>query len=196
MNPPNQAWMLVTGWTLIHFIWQGGLLAVVTAAGLRLCRRHSSTTRYAIACVGLTAMLAAPVVTAAVLREPASVSLPAASGSRRDPGVVSPSPRWAHHARRLDASSEWRLRLSPRSRPVAAACRLDVDCRRRSCSWRDLPEGHGASIVSAWRHAPKRCRRGRRPANGLPPGFDWTSRSGSWNRDSWILRASWGSCGR
>ena len=37
MNAPMQAWMLVTGWTLIHFVWQGGLLAVATAAGLRLC---------------------------------------------------------------------------------------------------------------------------------------------------------------
>ncbi len=80
MNAPMQAWMLVTGWTLIHFVWQGGLLAVATAAGLRLCRRRSSATRYAVACIGLTAMLAAPAVTAAVLWEPASVTLPAETG--------------------------------------------------------------------------------------------------------------------
>ena len=69
MNPPLQAWTHVIGWTLIHFVWQGGLLAVAVAAGLRLCRRRSSEARYAVACIGLTAMLAAPAVTAAVLLE-------------------------------------------------------------------------------------------------------------------------------
>ncbi len=78
--------MLVTGWTLVHFVWQGGLLAVATAAGLRLCRRRSSTTRYAVACLGLTAMLAAPAVTSAVLWEPAVVTLPAETGSAAIPG--------------------------------------------------------------------------------------------------------------
>ena len=64
MNPPLQAWTHVIGWTLIHFVWQGGLLAIVVAAGLRLCRRRSPAARYAIACAGLTAMLAAPAITA------------------------------------------------------------------------------------------------------------------------------------
>ena len=68
MNP----WMQATGWTLIHFVWQGGLLALATAVGLRLCRRRSAEARYAIACAGLTAMLAAPVVTAALFRTPDS----------------------------------------------------------------------------------------------------------------------------
>lgn len=31
MNP----WVIVTGWTLIHFVWQGALIAFATAAGLR-----------------------------------------------------------------------------------------------------------------------------------------------------------------
>ena len=68
MNP----WMHAIGWTLIHFVWQGGLLALATAAGLRLCRRRSSEARYAVACAGLTALLAAPVVTAAFFWTPGS----------------------------------------------------------------------------------------------------------------------------
>jgi beta-lactamase regulating signal transducer with metallopeptidase domain len=75
MNAPMLDWMQVTGWTLIHFVWQGGLIAIATAAGLRLCRRRSPEVRYAIACAGLTAMLAAPIVTAAVLSAPASVPM-------------------------------------------------------------------------------------------------------------------------
>jgi beta-lactamase regulating signal transducer with metallopeptidase domain len=72
MNP----WIQVTGWTLIHFVWQGGLLAVATAMALWLCRRRSPNVRYAIACLGLAAMLAAPVATAAFLLDAGSLLLP------------------------------------------------------------------------------------------------------------------------
>ena len=54
----------VTGWTLIHFVWQGTLLALATAAALGACRRSSADVRYAIACLGLTAMLATAAATA------------------------------------------------------------------------------------------------------------------------------------
>jgi hypothetical protein len=82
MNP----WMQITGWMLIHFVWQGGLLALATAAGLQLCRRAPSATRYAIACTGLTAMLASPVMTAAYFSMPGAglvqaPARPAAVGS-------------------------------------------------------------------------------------------------------------------
>ncbi len=81
MNAPIQAGMQTIGWTLIHFVWQGGLLAVVTAAGLRWSRHRSSEARYAIACVGLTAMLAAPAITAAVSWVPPAAELSGASGA-------------------------------------------------------------------------------------------------------------------
>lgn len=83
MNP----WMQAIGWTLIHFVWQGGLLALATATGLRWCRYRSSEARYAVACLGLIGMLASPIVTATILRAPGSAllagesSLAAASGS-------------------------------------------------------------------------------------------------------------------
>jgi len=95
MNP----WMQVTGWTLIHFVWQGGLIALATAAALRLCQRRSSEAQYAIACAGLTAMLASPAITAAFLWAPGSVIapsvtiLPTASGS----DVTLARPRTAPH---------------------------------------------------------------------------------------------------
>ena len=78
MNPPLQAWTHVIGWTLIHFVWQGGLLAIAVAAGVRLCRRRTPEVRYAIACAGLTAMLAAPAITAGILLD-RSATLPADS---------------------------------------------------------------------------------------------------------------------
>ena len=60
MNP----WIELTGWTLIHFVWQGTLLALGTAAALGLCRRSAAEVRYAIGCLGLTAMLATAAATA------------------------------------------------------------------------------------------------------------------------------------
>ena len=68
--------MHATGWTLIHFVWQGAVLAIVAAGALRLCRHRSANTRYAISCVVLAAMLASPVITAHVLLSPGSVLAP------------------------------------------------------------------------------------------------------------------------
>jgi len=92
MNAPMQAWVQVTGWTLIHFVWQGGLIAMATAAALRLYRRRSPEARYAIACLGLTAMLVAPVVTAAVFGVPASVPIRSDAGASTMSGLEAPSP--------------------------------------------------------------------------------------------------------
>ena len=91
MNAPIQDWMQVTGWTLIQFVWQGGLVAIATAVGLWLCRRRSPEGRYAIACLGLTAMLAAPVVTAAALWGPASVAIRNDVGASAVSGFRGPS---------------------------------------------------------------------------------------------------------
>ena len=60
-------WMEITGWTLLHFVWQGALLGLAVAGVLWVCRRRSASARYGVASGGLIALLAAPVVTAAVL---------------------------------------------------------------------------------------------------------------------------------
>src|ERR1051325_5566866 len=49
------------GWTLLHFVWQGAALAALFAVANTMCRR--TTTRYALAVMTLTLMMAAPVVT-------------------------------------------------------------------------------------------------------------------------------------
>ena len=61
------AWIPVVGWTLIHFVWQGIVLAVATAIVLGTCRQRSANTRYLVACVGLVLMVVVPVVTAGVV---------------------------------------------------------------------------------------------------------------------------------
>lgn len=83
-----QPWVTRLGWTLIHFLWQGALIAALYAMARR---SQSARARYLLACVALAVMTATPFVTfsltgasdsppinpftAAVPRSPASVSL-------------------------------------------------------------------------------------------------------------------------
>jgi len=55
------------GWTLVHFLWQGLLIAAVVRAALALMDESSAQTRYLSACLGLLAMVGAPVATATLL---------------------------------------------------------------------------------------------------------------------------------
>ena len=61
-------------WALIHFLWEGALLAGFLAAAIYLVRPVSARVRYALACATLAAMLAAFCVTLAILW-PAAPSL-------------------------------------------------------------------------------------------------------------------------
>lgn len=55
--------VLSLGWTLVHFLWQGVVLAVLLSGALRLMRRASSQARYVTCCAAMTLMFIAPVVT-------------------------------------------------------------------------------------------------------------------------------------
>jgi beta-lactamase regulating signal transducer with metallopeptidase domain len=57
----------VLGWTLIHFTWQGTLVALSLAGVLRMLRGSSTNTRYAAACVALLLMLSLPLSTIAII---------------------------------------------------------------------------------------------------------------------------------
>ena len=51
------------GWALIHFVWQGALIALLYLCASVLLRRFTPGARYAAACAAMLLMLAAPVVT-------------------------------------------------------------------------------------------------------------------------------------
>ena len=74
MNP----WIDVAGWTLVHFLWEGATIALLALVALWGLRHRSPQARYAVACASLVAMLAAPIVTAAVLSRAVVVIAPAA----------------------------------------------------------------------------------------------------------------------
>jgi len=59
------------GLSLLHFLWQGAILAVLAAASMAVARKAS--TRYALAIGALLAMVAAPVFTYVALRESSPV---------------------------------------------------------------------------------------------------------------------------
>src|SRR5579872_3570055 len=51
------------GWTLVHFLWQGLVIAALLAGFLRLSRRAAPNCRYLAGCVALLLLAAAPVLT-------------------------------------------------------------------------------------------------------------------------------------
>jgi beta-lactamase regulating signal transducer with metallopeptidase domain len=57
-------WILVIGSALVHFTWQGTVLAAIAALGLARLEEAAAETRYKLASLTLALMLAAPIVTA------------------------------------------------------------------------------------------------------------------------------------
>jgi len=58
MNFPN-----ALGWTLIHFLWEGVLIAGLYATAQEILRRRSANLRYLAGCAAMLCMLMAPIVT-------------------------------------------------------------------------------------------------------------------------------------
>jgi beta-lactamase regulating signal transducer with metallopeptidase domain len=58
-EPPFQA----LGWALVHFLWQGVLVALLLGGCKRLLRRSTARVRYAVSCLFLLVLLALPVLT-------------------------------------------------------------------------------------------------------------------------------------
>jgi len=52
------------GWALLHFIWQGALVGVLTAIALAALRKGASDVKYVVAAIGLSLMVTLPAVTA------------------------------------------------------------------------------------------------------------------------------------
>ncbi len=70
------------GWTLVHFLWQGALIGLVTASLLAGLRAARAQTRHVAACAGLSAMLVVPVLTFFIVTPEKSVLAGASAGTR------------------------------------------------------------------------------------------------------------------
>jgi len=83
------AWTDVIGWTLLHFVWEGTLIAGVTALALIALRRASAQLRYIVVCGGLLMSIATAALTPLVLMgledQSSLVASPASELPRRIP---------------------------------------------------------------------------------------------------------------
>ena len=60
----QQPWVTRAGWTLVHFLWQGSVIAILLAAVRAIAGpRFAARGRYALSCAALAVMTAAPLVT-------------------------------------------------------------------------------------------------------------------------------------
>lgn len=82
-----QPLVLALGWALIHFIWQGTLVALLLAGVLRVWREQSTNVRYVAACAALLLMFLLPPVTLAII----SGSVPDEAGGGL-PSVIAAQP--------------------------------------------------------------------------------------------------------
>ena len=57
--------MQLVGWTLVHSVWEGGVIALVLAFAFWATRSSAASLRYAIGMIGLVLMVVLPVATAA-----------------------------------------------------------------------------------------------------------------------------------
>lgn len=82
------------GWVLLHFVWQGALVAVVMAAVLHHLRRASAHARYLVSCAGMMAMLLLPLGTFALLSA-AGPGLPLAGVAASGSAAREPARLWS-----------------------------------------------------------------------------------------------------
>lgn len=55
------------GWTLLHFFWQGAMIALLLACVLGTLPSHASMLRYAVSCAAMALMVALPLITFGIL---------------------------------------------------------------------------------------------------------------------------------
>jgi beta-lactamase regulating signal transducer with metallopeptidase domain/peptidoglycan/xylan/chitin deacetylase (PgdA/CDA1 family) len=63
----SQPFMQALGWALIHFVWQGALVAILFAGVRSFFRTHAASVRYAVACGALLLLLALPLTTVSLI---------------------------------------------------------------------------------------------------------------------------------
>ena len=74
MNLLDHPFTTSLAWALIHFLWQGTLIALVLALALSALKHYTATLKYALACTALILMTALPLTRlVADLRKPALV---------------------------------------------------------------------------------------------------------------------------
>ena len=135
------------GWSLLHFLWQGTLIALLAKLVLSMLPRRFAAARYAVALGALALMPAASVLT---LARAWVAAPPAASGSRWASGELQPDR--SGHARvptafEAEASSQADAIPADRSVRVDAASASSLSPAR---SWKQRVDVLSPWIVATW----------------------------------------------
>jgi beta-lactamase regulating signal transducer with metallopeptidase domain len=102
------------GWALLQFVWQGTLIAALTAVLLAALRRSGPDVRYVISTIALALMLTTPVVTVVQTLSAPDPALEMAAGSLSNPAAAPEDTRVA------DAAASVAPRASSPRNDVAA----------------------------------------------------------------------------
>jgi beta-lactamase regulating signal transducer with metallopeptidase domain len=141
----TQPWVVRLGWTLLHFLWQGTLIAIVFAiVRALLARSLSAHARYLMACTTLGVMTIAPVLTYFTSSSPVAwqvipAIVPGDAWSRALPWLVS---AWLGGVAGFSARLIGGWRLASRIRSAAV--------RPALAEWQQTLEGL-ARRMGAWR---------------------------------------------
>jgi beta-lactamase regulating signal transducer with metallopeptidase domain len=88
----DSAAVIALGWTLIHFLWQGAIIAVAGGAAMNLLRRNAQA-RYVVGVLSLSLMLIAPVATFSLLSRSRPTSQSQRVGVQEsERGIANPVP--------------------------------------------------------------------------------------------------------
>ncbi len=117
MTSYEQPLIHAAGWSLLHFLWEGAIVALLLASALRLLSNRSSQLRYQAACCALVLMAASPLVTFWFLVVNSSAADQAFSQAIVErnqllipTGLSDPTTPWLNHlAESLDRSLPWVL---------------------------------------------------------------------------------------
>ena len=155
-------WIDITGWTLLHFVWQGALLGLAVAGILWLCRRRigrRALCRSPPAACWL--LLAAPVVTAAVLWQAARAPEPFGPANRTATRALGSGSTGGHALVARDSMDAVHARLAAALPGVVAIWLAGVSLllvRMGGGVWRvhRLHEAGLAAPVSRWQEVAAR----------------------------------------
>jgi len=99
----SQPWVERLGWVLVHFLWQGAVIAALYAAARHRARSSRPQLRYLLACAALAGMLAAPVATWTWLGAPGPEAVHAPAHFAAFAGAARSAPSVGLVAMRFDA---------------------------------------------------------------------------------------------
>lgn len=98
----SQPLVMALGWALLHFLWQGTLVALLLAGMLSLLKERSTNVRYAASCVAMLMMLALPLITMTVIMR----SSPVKAAIEMQPSFAAPTEQKALMAEREQSTAQ------------------------------------------------------------------------------------------